>query len=89
MRKDKTFSNWDDHMPVAVRLSYHKAEPERLEDIYLNYLEVRPDLICGKFLLGVSSIPRSVRATALIKVILKSSPILDRVWAFHVRDSTL
>ena len=31
---------------------------------------------------------RAVRATALIKVISKSSPILDRVWAFHVRDST-
>ena len=30
----------------------------------------------------------SVRSTALIKVISKSSTILDRVWAFHVRDST-
>jgi len=30
----------------------------------------------------------AVRSTALIKVISKSSPILDRVWAFHVRDST-
>ena len=30
----------------------------------------------------------TVRASALIKAFSKSSPILDRVWAFHVRDST-
>ena len=30
----------------------------------------------------------AVRATALIKAFSKSSPILDRVWALHVRDST-
>jgi hypothetical protein len=24
---------------VAVRLSYHRAEPARLEDVYLKYLE--------------------------------------------------
>ena len=30
----------------------------------------------------------AVRSTALIEAVSKSSPILDRVWAFHVRDST-
>ena len=41
--------------------------------------------IMGNFM---SIMHQAVRSTALIKAISKSSPILDRVWAFHVRDST-
>ena len=39
IRKDQHLRDPAAHTPVAVRLSYHAQEPERLEDVYLKYLE--------------------------------------------------
>ena len=39
LRKDRRYGDRKVHAPVAVRLSYHRGEPDRLEDVYVNYLE--------------------------------------------------
>ena len=41
-RKDARWREPAEHVPVAVRASYHPNEPERLEDIYAYYVERKP-----------------------------------------------
>ena len=39
LRKDRRFKDRAEHAPVAVRLSYHPNEPNRLDDVYAYYLK--------------------------------------------------
>ena len=42
VRKDARWREPAEHVPVAVRASYHPNEPERLEDVYAYYVERKP-----------------------------------------------
>ena len=45
VRKDARWREPAEHVPVAVRASYHPNEPERLEDVYAYYVERKPGAV--------------------------------------------
>ena len=47
LRKDRRFKDRAEHAPVAVRLSYHPNEPNRLDDVYAYYLKVTSGALNG------------------------------------------